>query len=316
MSQGLVGSSSWELLRNMLHGDLKSLNPRIGRRISYPEIERVAGLDRKGALELVEQLWSDGYLDRSFHGMAYKCPHDGTTSLRPRLLCPKCEGEEVERERLIEHLGCGHVDMERNFRHGDGYVCPKDGKKLKLIGVDYMKAGIAYFCPTCNELIREPTLECVCIYANHTFHLDDAVQEHLYNYTLNEEGESKLTKAFKVIQPLADVFTKNGYEVSTFHRVTGASGISHLVDVYAINEMTQTTIISSILMEETIKPEEVLKLHAISLDINPTKAILIVVPELDPQSSLYADKLNVSVIQGEDFRAVERMLDEFIISEN
>jgi len=144
MSDPAPDSSALALLRHMLYSDFKALNPKIGQYISYPVVERVMGLNRKNALELVEQLWAEGYLERSFSGMAYKCPHDGTTSLRLRLLCPKCESEDMERVHLIEHLGCGHVDMERNFLQGDEYVCPKDGKKLKLIGVDYRKSGVAY----------------------------------------------------------------------------------------------------------------------------------------------------------------------------
>lgn len=311
MSDLPVDSKAMLLIRKMLYGESSSIHPRVGTWISYPVAESATRLNRQSTLDLLSTLWADGYLLRSFYGMAYKCPFDGSTSHRPRLTCPKCNSEDLERVQLIEHLGCGHVDREENFLRGDEYVCPVDNKKLKLIGVDYRKPGIAYYCPECDELFPEPNLDCVCTYANHVFTLHDSVPEKLYTYTINENMKLQIIKSFEYIQPLADVFREHGYKTSSYHQVKGESGVTHLVDIFAEKTTDKTeTIITSLLVGDNIKPEEIIKQYAITLDYNPTRSFLIVMPQLDQQSSAYAYKLDIEVIEGTDIINVIESLKE------
>ncbi|MCW4049532.1 MAG: hypothetical protein NWE89_07315 [Candidatus Bathyarchaeota archaeon] len=299
------------LLRATIYGDLKVILPRIGQYVHYPDVERLTGLNRVQTIQLLKDLWERGVLERRFHGMAYKCPHDDTTNLRPYVTCPICNSENLEIVPLIEHLGCGHVDMERKFIKGDEYVCPKDGKTLRLIGVDYRRPGVAYYCPECDQLFPEVNVKWMCNYANHVFTLQEAKQETMYDYLLNEDNREDVLRSFKFIEPLAEVFRRHGFDAKTYHNLTGNSGVTHLVDVYAVKlDKNPKVIICSVLSDYNIKPEEVLRLYATSLDTKPTMSILVAIPSLDDQSRVYSETLGLHVIEGETLRVVEEALEK------
>lgn len=312
MSGPPLDSKAELLLKDLLYGSQTALTPRIATWISYPAAQRSSGLDREAALNLILSLWQEGYLDRSFFGMAHKCPLDGTTSLRPKMTCPTCGGEENERTQLIEHLECGHVDREENFIKGSEYVCPIDNKKLKLIGVDYRKTGLAHYCPTCNELFPEPNVECVCNYANHVFSLHESVQEKLYTYTLNEDRKSHIIKSDEYIQPLTEVFLRSGYNVKTYHPVMGDSGVSHLIEIYAEKSMNETETVIVSILDGQAEINDIIKHYATSLDIGPTKSLLISIPGFDESIRVYASKLDLEVLEGESISVVSEKLSTFI----
>jgi len=293
----------------MIYGDISVLTPQIGQYVYYPKVEEVSRVNREETAELLNDLWKQGYLKRVFYGKVFRCPHNGTTSLRPKRLCPSCQSQDIEKVDLIEHITCGHVDIERNFLKGEEYVCPNDGKKLRQIGVDYRKPGAAYYCNSCGEIHPDPLERWACNVSDHTFPLEEAVADRIYSYVLNDEKREEILRIFEFIQPIADVFERFGFKTETFYIVMGTSGVSHLVDIYAYKDGDSPVVsIVGVLVEEGIKPEEVLKLYAISLDINATITILIAVPKLDKTSKVYAEKFGLTVVEAKDFETVSHRL--------
>ena len=294
-------------------GDLPTLIPKIGFDVSYPRVEEVTGLPRERAFTLIQELYDEGYLERRLHTTVSRCPHDGTTCLRPRLFCPGCQSEDINRVPLIEHLNCGHVDMEKNFVSGEDLKCPKCGRTLNQIGVDYRRPGYAYNCPSCGGVHPAPDEKWSCNYADHIFMMEDAQPEKVYSYTLSETRKGDILRVFQYIQPIKETYENLGYEASTFQTVRGKSGVSHLVDVYAKKETDRlVTSIARVLTERGIKLEEVLKHYAISLDVDPTNSILIALPELDRESEVYTKQFNLEVIEGDNLETVIQQLASII----
>ena len=313
MSSPLTDPHALRLLRSMIGGTLPVISPKIGLNVTYHRVEEVAGVTTDRAQELVRELTEQGYLNRSFSTMVYRCPFDNTTSLRPRLICSVCQSEEIERVPLIEHMPCGHVDQEKNFVKGEDLQCPSCGKTLNQIGVDYRKPGHAYYCPTCGEYSPSPLEKWSCNAENHIFELEEAVAEKLYTYTLNEAKRDEISKIFGFIEPVKEAYVRSGWDAETFQMVTGKSGVSHLVDVYAQKgDVKPVTSIARILTDKGIKSEEVLKHFAITLDVDITKPVLIASPQLDKASEAYMSQLNLAVIEGRDFGTIIKDLEAFI----
>lgn len=128
MAFRLANTQSLKLLRSIAYGEVSMLVPRVDNEIYYPRVVEVSFVSKAESLKIVTTLWEQGYLQRTFYGRVIKCPQDGTTNIRPHLLCPKCQNEDIEKANLIEHLVCRHVDIEKNFQKGNDYVCPKDKK--------------------------------------------------------------------------------------------------------------------------------------------------------------------------------------------
>jgi len=297
------------LLRSMLYGDLSVLTPQFGQYVYYPKVEEISRVNRERTSDLLTDLWKQGYLKRNFYGKVFSCPHCGTTGLRPKQLCPSCQSQDIERVNLIEHMTCGHVDTEKNFLKGEEYVCPKCGKRLRQIGVDYRKPGVAYHCNGCGENNPTPLERWACNVSDHTFPLEEAITDRVFSYVLNEEKRDEILRIFEFIQPIADVFERFGFKTETFYSIIGTSGVHHLVDIYAYKNGDNPVIsVVGVLVEEGINPEEVLKLYAISLDIKATITILIAVPKLDGTSKVYAKKFGLTVVEAKDFETVSHRL--------
>jgi len=313
MANPMTDPHALRLLQSMMGGNLPVISPRIGFNVTYPRVEEVAGVTTDRAQDLVRNLCELGYLNRSFSTMVYRCPFDNTTSLRPRLICPVCQSEEIERVPLIEHLTCGHVDQEKNYVKGEDLQCPNCGKTLNQIGVDYRRPGHAYYCPTCGEYSPAPIEKWSCNAENHVFEMEEAVAERLYTYTLNEAKRGEVSNVFGFIEPVKEAYVRCGYDAETFQTLTGKSGVAHLVDVYAEKgDEKPVTSIARILTYKGIKAEEVLKHFAITLDVDVTKPILIASPQLDKASEVYMDQLKLAVIEGNDFGTIIKDLEAFI----
>jgi hypothetical protein len=202
------------------------------------------------------------------------------------------------------------VDLERNFIEGNRYVCPKDHKPLRQIGVDYRKAGTAYRCSSCGELTPFPTERWVCNASGHIFSLEEAVSEDVYSYQLAEERYDEIRQALEFVDPLAETLRKNGYVAETFANVVGASGITHSVDIYARSGDPERgdAIMISVLAGEAARPENVLGTYGVVLDTSPKLAVLVAIPYLSEESKFYAQRLGMMVIEGSDVEKASQQL--------
>ncbi len=327
------------LLKALIYDNIGELVPRVGFKVSYPSAEAVMRTNRDTAMEIMQRLHDEGYLSRRFHGIAYRCPKDGTTSLRPKLLCPKCQSEEIEKVTLIEHLGHGHIDRESKFLRGEKYVCPVDGKELKLIGVDYRKPGAAWYCPTCDTLHTQPLSLWACNQNDHTFTLEDTIAERIYAYQINPDKVDELKQRFDsaplgggvfakiesfiaappaektmtdYIHPIASSLRDHGYDVDVFKTVTGRSGIQYVVDISVCKENVRVNVLMRLLKGDEINADEVFKFYSVGLDVEGVVPMLLVVPKLNSESRKYAQGLGLKVIEGESPEAVGAKLNALL----
>jgi hypothetical protein len=323
------------LIKALLYNSIGDLVPKIGIKVSYPSAELVLRANREATIEVIQRLWEEGYLSRSFHGVAYRCPRDGTTSLRPKLLCPKCMSEDIEKVTLIEHLGHGHVDRESKFLKGGKYVCPVDGKELKLIGVDYRKPGTAYYCPTCDALYTQPLSLWACNQSDHNFAPEEAIAERTHTYQLNTEKIEELrgrfekeavnVNAFEKIEkfletstpekattdymgPIVASLKEKGWEVDVFKSVTGRSGVPYVIDINAWKETLGFNFLIRVLKGPAINVDEVFRFYAVGLDVPKALPVLVVIPKLEGESSMYARKLGLKVIEADSPESVSTKL--------
>jgi len=323
---------SRKLLSSLLRGDVETITPKMGVNISYPQIEALMKLNRERTIELLETLWEEGYLTRSFHSTIYSCPHDGTISLRLKIVCPKCRSEDIDRVELMEHLGQGHIDIERRFRKNGKYVCPVCNKTLKTIGVDYRKLGYAYHCLSCNTLHSEPLKLLACIQSGHVFTLEEAIAKKIYSYSLNPDRINELqlieeksppedvfkrienfileedSPPIELIQYIAEIYRLRSYDVKTHQVLEGASGKKHRVDIYA-TKPSGSTIIVGFLRNTEKATDYINNLSIVAEDIKTSRVLLIAIPTIDLSIIAYARTKGLSVIDGVDVLDVAEKLE-------
>jgi predicted RNA-binding Zn-ribbon protein involved in translation (DUF1610 family) len=300
-----------KLLRSMVYGRIPELVPRISDEVSYPTVEDITRSPKRKSEDVVRRLYEEGYLDREFYAKVYRCPLDNSMLIRPRILCPDCNSEDLVRHRLLEHVTCGHVDLERSFARDDGYLCPKDGKVLRQIDVDFRNVGTVYECSSCGCLSPVPVERWICSSSNHAFTLQEASSENVYSYRMREGRRYETKRIFEYVSPFASTFRKHGFAVETFTDIVGASGIPHIVDICAhrrLADATEMTLVN-VLIGEVARSEEVLAMYGIVLDTKVRRAVLVAIPGLDEQGKLYATELGLTVIEGEELEMADHKLD-------
>ncbi|MEM0253817.1 MAG: ATPase domain-containing protein [Candidatus Bathyarchaeia archaeon] len=144
-------------------------------------------------MSILRLLEKEGLLEGQPYCTAVICPYCNSYSSYFFLECPECKSTIIEKGEAIEHFKCGHVDFRNKFEKGDKMVCPKCGKELNKIGVDYRKAGTWYRCHQ-GHMFAVPLIYFSCIKCNRIYDLDEAKFEIQNIYQLNEEAKEKLDK--------------------------------------------------------------------------------------------------------------------------
>jgi DNA-binding response OmpR family regulator len=128
------------------------------------------------------------------------CPDCGDLNTVIYLECPECESIQINKEEALEHFDCGNIDFRSKFDKGDGVLtCPKCGKKLKVIGVDYRKIENWYRCSN-KHFFGQPNFRFGCHKCNRRFSLEEARLEMLQQYKLTTSGNQMLKLGIKATE--------------------------------------------------------------------------------------------------------------------
>lgn len=187
---------SLEMLKQMLEGKIEQIQPSINlhsdEKVSYPKAEELMDVSSTEAEDILESLAREGVLEREFYDKLLTCPECGSMSLDPTL-CPRCSSSNIVRKKALEHLSCGYTAPEEEFKEEEGeYVCPKCGKKLEAIGVDYSRVGVFFVCRECGEKFDLSDQLWECPQCSESFSRIEVGERIVYFYRLNEKKKGWL----------------------------------------------------------------------------------------------------------------------------
>jgi len=221
-------------LSKFLSGEIAELEPVYDSKIGYryPIVEAIIG-SASEAEEFLNELYEVGILERTLYDKIVYCPKCDSANISVHYCCPYCKSFNIQKSSLIEHVKCGYMDVEGNFRKGNKLVCPKCHKELKKPDVDYRRAGIWCACKDCDKSFDIPTTAHFCrdCHANSTF--EDAVIKDVYSYSLKEEVREEAAVGWVVIAPITEFLEENGFEVESPAFLKGKSGANHMFDMAA-----------------------------------------------------------------------------------
>jgi len=149
-------------------------------------------------LSALDELVKAGFAEAKPLHSAVACPFCG--SLKPSLLlqCPQCGSGQLSKGEALEHMKCGGMDFRFSFQRDNGeLICPKCGKKLRQLGVDYRKVSSLYKCSN-GHFFSLPVFSFKCFECGKSFDIDEACLKTIHQYKLTKKGYSRLLFTLKV----------------------------------------------------------------------------------------------------------------------
>src|SRR3990170_4923605 len=307
--------NSQVLLSKFLSGEIKTLEPVYDSQSGYryPVIEGILG-DASQVDSFLSKLSDSGVLEKTLFDKVIICPKCSSTNISFRYCCPYCKSFNIQKSSLVEHVKCGYMDLEKNFRQGDKYVCPKCHEEMRKIDVDYRKAGVWCTCNNCSKSFDIPVSEHFCRNCNATSTFEESSIKEVYAYTLNENvrGESS-SQSWFLVAPISELLTKEGLTVKSPAFLKGKSGANHSFDIIAYKgntDVPQRTIVIDLATsaENAVSEQPVIALFAKIFDVSPEKAYLIAIPKLTENGKKMAELYKIHTIEAGNAKEATALL--------
>jgi predicted RNA-binding Zn-ribbon protein involved in translation (DUF1610 family) len=292
LSSLLNRSDVQALLKAFIDGSITVLNPVLSQTgdFTYPEAEKIMGSSFQVVREILETLSEESILLEEPFTLTLVCPYCSDNRLVIELACPHCDSKRLKAGTTIEHLECGYIGFEEDVKN---MVCPKCGKRMRALGIDYRKPGIMYRCMSCKEFVGEPKRKYVCLKEKHVFYEDDIVSKEVFSYRLNPYKKDFVGKLVIDLNPVAEVLRAKGLIVKTPARIRGRSGVEHTFTLFASSNDDTNIIVVDILVSDKPIDDYAFSLIFKALDINASKRIMVFIPGLTEKARVLFDHYGV-----------------------
>jgi len=304
-------------LSKFLNSEISELVPVFDSKLGYhyPLVEAIVG-DASSAEEFLNRLYEAGVLEKKLYDKVVYCPKCDSPNISIHHSCPYCKSFDIQRSALIEHVKCGYMDVEENFKKGNRFICPKCREELKKADVDYRRAGMWCTCKDCGKNFDIPTVMHFCRDDHTSFTFEESVIKDVYAYTLREEAKEEAGISWILIAPIRDFLVENGFKVETPAFLKGKSGANHMFDMVAYNgENAQRVTVIDLATPsgDVVSEQPVIALFAKIFDVSPENAFLIAIPQMSENGKKMAELYNIKVIEARNQKEIIRALKEKIV---
>ncbi len=153
----------------------------------FPAINTFSEMD---SFDLLTKMSIDGLLEQEFYDVVNLCPECRSSHINFREVCPSCKSSDIRQEDYIHHFRCGYLAPESDYREKDSdkLICPKCGRELRHIGVDYDKPSKVFICNSCGNVFEEPESMFFCFNCGVMFDKEEAVKFSVRKYFITKYG--------------------------------------------------------------------------------------------------------------------------------
>ncbi len=179
------------VLRYMVSREKETLTPFPAEHFKYGfDYPSVLTVIESEPFELLPKMAVDELLDRNFYDTVNLCPNCKSSHINLKEVCPECKSSNLRVEDYIHHFRCGYLAPESDFREEDTdkLVCPKCGRELRHIGVDYDKPSRAFICNECGKIFEDPEKVFFCFNCGETFRTDEVKKFTVWNFIITRYG--------------------------------------------------------------------------------------------------------------------------------
>lgn len=298
------------VLKDLGEGRIEpSFDPNVG--VRYPTLDDVIGSSEE-ALNALNLLYEAGILSPEIVDSVIACPTCQAYKLVVRVRCPLCNSSKLVKGKMIEHALCRYIDFEDKFKSEEGLVCPRCGKPLQKLGVDYEFFSLLYKCLSCKSSFSSPKIEYMCM-NGHTFTEDSLTLYSLKAFKVNPEKRlliEQLASVEVLLKPLRD----EGFVIKAPDVIQGMSGVKHEFSFTVRNNHGELIAIGSLHFEKAASVVEVLAFWAKAIDVNAQHKIMVALNGLDDEARKLATTYGIKIIDDKSIHEASLKISNFIKS--
>jgi len=275
--------------------------PEIGVMYKVGDIEVPA--ERLKRLEKQE-----GILDALGQVSFAACPKCQSLNLAILLKCPNCGKQTLSKSEMLIHYECGHLTpLHEVVQPGKTvYTCPKCGKLMKRVGIDYGRPGLAFTCPECKEVSQYPLVKLLC-HNGHELKLDESELTQFSVYKLGK-GLSTIPRIITMLNEIKGKLTSRGHECMILANVTGESGNKYVTPLLVL---TIPPLIADFILDRSTWEFQAIEAIRKTADLN-ARSLLVVQKELTQQVENMINPKKIQVVPFDQEEEIVRKVTEAI----
>lgn len=292
-------------------------------RWSYPLLDKLGRPEHVSAL--LEEISSPSVniLEKGEYERIPVCPkHPQYLSTSMKLYCSGCSSTDVVKLHLIEHKPCGYITTKIGFGEVSTGInsCASCKKKIRDPENELRKLGRWYECNNCKIRFDDLVTRLHCRKFDHDFEINQADIVIVPYYKLKADAKSVSIYAYSLIPQLQKLSVLNGFTIESSTSVKGKSGVMHKTSLFASNRENKSVLIDIKSGESELGDAEINSMLVKVLDISPSVAVFIGVPEVSETAKALAKAHKISVVTGKDFdeiiKSTEQILKNRLYLEN
>jgi len=140
-------------------------------RITVERLSQYTNSDRDKVLSYLQKQASDGKALHLDDIKEIACNNCGSVKITQEFYCPNCNSINFKQEKLVEHYSCANISPIGSYHDNK---CPKCGKQIEVIGVDYGVMENFFTCKDCSNKFPEPASNFLCLKCNNKFKTQEA----------------------------------------------------------------------------------------------------------------------------------------------
>lgn len=240
------------------------------------------------------------------------CPICESLNLTVLVKCPNCGKQTLSKSEMVIHYECGHLAPLREVikPNQSTYTCPKCGKLMKRVGIDYGRPGLGFTCPECKQISQYPLIKLLCE-RGHELKVDQAELRTFYVYRLGKALQT-VPRIVELLNSIKTKLTERGHNCVLLAKVTSPNGSVYITPLLVFGV---PPLIADFILEEATWEVQVLGAIKKTADLN-VRSLLVVKRDLEQGVKGMVNPERIKVIafddEGEIAKRVPAVISEMV----
>ena len=307
-----MADSLRRVLAMIRDGRLRQLAPELNALGNYDycrALERVGLTPCEEAVELIEGLVRLGVLRKEVHDRVVSCAKCGSTGFLVRARCPYCGSPSFRGSAAIEHLTCGYVGFEHEFASSKGkLLCPKCGRELRDLGVDYLRIAEVKKCEKCGEAFSAPILTYLCLSCGYENKAMELEFKEIYRYVAEPVSESREMLVLELLSAIKSLAPEDYMVLGPHAKVTVQPGVEIEFDI-AVWKRGESFPIVAVELVDSINRDTVMMVYAKARLANAKKVIVVHRGDAGEELQRLSSSLGIALLR---YGSTGKLIDEVL----